>query len=375
AVVRGTAVNQDGASNGLTAPNGPAQQRVIRRALADAGLSPHDVDLVEGHGTGTTLGDPIEVQALQEVYGGDRPEDRPLWLGSLKSNIGHTAAAAGVAGVIKAVQSIRHGVLPRSLHAEQPTPHVDWAGGGVRLLDEARPWPDADRPRRAGVSAFGVSGTNAHVIIEQAPAADDTESHAASPGALPWLVSARSAAALREQAARLAGLLRERPELDQVDVTWSLATTRVTHDHRAVVVGDRDEALAALRTLAEGTLSPGVPQTAAGGPPRSPGRTAFLFTGQGSQRTGMGRELYERFPAYARAFDEVTAELDRHRDDRSSPAVREVVLSDAHGELLGRTEYAQPALFAVEVALLRLLASWGVRPDVVAGHSVGSLAA
>ncbi|MFD4507184.1 type I polyketide synthase [Streptomyces sp. NPDC058457] len=376
AVVRGTAVNQDGASNGLTAPNGPAQQRVIRRALADAGLSPHDVDLVEGHGTGTTLGDPIEVQALQEAYGSDRPADRPLWLGSLKSNIGHTAAAAGVAGVIKAVQSIRHGVLPRSLHAEEPTPHVDWAGGGVRLLDEARPWPDADRPRRAGVSAFGVSGTNAHVIVEQAPAADDTESHTASPGALPWLVSARSAAALRKQAARLAELLRERPELDPVDVTWSLATTRATHDHRAVVVaGDRDEALAELQTLAEGTLSPGVPRTAAGGPPRAAGRTAFLFTGQGSQRTGMGRELYERFPAYARAFDEVTAELERHRADRPAPAVREAVLSEAHGELLGRTEYAQPALFAVEVALLRLLASWGVRPDVVAGHSVGSLAA
>ncbi|MFF3501783.1 type I polyketide synthase [Streptomyces sp. NPDC003247] len=418
AVVRGSAVNQDGASNGLTAPNGPAQQRVIRQALATAGLTPHDVDLVEGHGTGTTLGDPIEVQALQETYGRGRPEDRPLWLGSLKSNIGHTAAAAGVAGVIKAVQAIRHRVLPRSLHVDAPTPHVEWAGGGVRLLDEARPWPDGDGPRRAGVSAFGVSGTNAHVIVEQAPQEQEPEEHApqqnepqqnepqhdepqhdepehdepegngsedgagrpvaaARPAALPWLLSARSAAALRDQADRLAALLRDRPDLDPADVAWSLVTRRATHDHRAVVVaGDRDGVLDGLRTLAEGHASAAVPRSPADGAPAArAGRIAFLFTGQGSQRPGMGRELYEQFPAYARAFDEVAAELDLHGAGHLAHSVREVVLSGGHGDLLDRTEYAQPALFAVEVALLRLLEGWGVRPDVVAGHSIGSLAA
>ncbi|MFJ4689034.1 type I polyketide synthase [Streptomyces sp. NPDC088789] len=371
AVVRGTAVNQDGASNGLTAPNGPAQQRVVRRALADAGLSPRDIDAVEGHGTGTTLGDPIEIQALQAVYGEGRPAGRPLWLGSLKSNIGHTAAAAGAAGVIKTVQALRHGTLPASLHVDAPTPHVDWADGGVRLLTEPRPWPDADRPRRAGVSAFGVSGTNAHVILEEAPrdgAPREAAPRAGTPGpvTLAWPVSARSPGALREQAARLAGLLRDRPDLAAEDVAWSLAARRATHRYRAVVIAaDREEARGALRALGERP----VPSGASGG------RTAFLFTGQGSQRAGMGRELYERFPAYARAFDEVAAALDRHRASQGTPSVREAVLSDGPGELLRRTEYAQPALFAVEVALLRLLESWGVRPDVVAGHSVGALAA
>ncbi|WP_405461351.1 acyltransferase domain-containing protein [Streptomyces sp. NBC_00101] len=412
AVVRGSAVNQDGASNGLTAPNGPAQQRVLRQALTAAGLAPHDVDLVEGHGTGTTLGDPIEAQALQEVYGRDRPEEAPLWLGSLKSNIGHTAAAAGVAGLIKAVQSIRHGVLPATLHAGTPTPHVEWAGGGVRLLDEARPWPETGRPRRAGVSAFGVSGTNAHVIVEEAPAAPDPAAvdpaapdpaavdpaapdpaaHApagsapAYPGAaapgprsdvLPWLFSARSAPALRGQAARLATWLEARPGVDPLDVAWSLATTRTTHPHRATVVAQGREALlAGVRALAAGDPSAAV-VGAGDGLPRvaRTGRTAFLFTGQGSQRAAMGRELYEQFPAYARAFDEAAAALDPHGAGHLTRSVREVVLSSAHGELLDRTEYAQPALFAVEVALFRLLDSWGVRPDVVAGHSVGGLAA
>ncbi|MFD6422243.1 type I polyketide synthase [Streptomyces sp. NPDC060198] len=404
AVVRGSAVNQDGASNGLTAPNGPAQQRVIRQALAAADLAPHDVDLVEGHGTGTTLGDPIEAQALQEVYGSGRSEDTPLWLGSLKSNIGHTAAAAGVAGLIKAVQSIRHGVLPQSLHVGTPTPHVEWAGGGVRLLDEARPWPETGRPRRAGVSAFGVSGTNAHVIVEEAPAAPAADSPTAdSPdtdsrgtdslgtdgsepgedpaprttGVLPWLLSARSAHALRQQAARLAELLETRPGLDPLDVSWSLATARTAHPHRATVVAaDRRELLAGLRALADGHSSAAVvgagedlPRTA------RTGRTAFLFTGQGSQRAAMGRELHERFPAYARAFDEVAAALDRHCGGHLGHPVREAVLSAARGGLLDRTEYAQPALFAVEVALFRLLDTWGVRPDLVAGHSIGGLAA
>ncbi|MBK6016066.1 type I polyketide synthase [Streptomyces sp. MBT53] len=372
AVVRGTAVNQDGASNGLTAPNGPAQQRVIRRALTTAGLSPHDIDLVEGHGTGTTLGDPIEAQALQEVYGAGRPEDRPLWLGSLKSNIGHTAAAAGVAGVIKAVQSLRHGVLPKTLHVDAPTPHVEWTGGGVRLLDEARPWPHAGRPRRAGISAFGVSGTNAHVIVEEAPeaepASDERPSTAPRTAALPWLLSARSAGALRQQAALIAEFVEARPELDPVDVSWSLLTTRASHDHRAVVVADTgEEVLAGLRAVAEGR-TPGAAL-------RNSGRTAFLFTGQGSQRAGMGRELHAQFPAYARAFDEVADALDPYCAGHLTHSVRDAVLSLEHGYLLDRTEYAQPAIFAVEVALFRLLESWGVRPDLVAGHSIGSLAA
>ncbi|MGW1469464.1 acyltransferase domain-containing protein, partial [Streptomyces sp. NPDC002308] len=385
AVVRGSAVNQDGASNGLTAPSGPAQQRVVRQALAAAGLAPHDVDLVEGHGTGTTLGDPIEAQALQEVYGTGRPEDAPLWLGSLKSNIGHTAAAAGVAGLIKAVQSIRHGVLPQSLHSGTPTPHVEWAGGGVRLLDEARPWPETGRPRRAGVSAFGVSGTNAHVIVEEAPAAPSPdgggpETEAPAPrtaGVLPWLLSAGSAAALRDQAARLAELLDSRPGLDPLDVSWSLATARTAHPHRATVVaGDRDELLAGLRALAGGHPSAAVVGAGEDLPRVArTGRTAFLFTGQGSQRAAMGRELYERFPAYARAFDEVAAALDRQCAGHLAHPVRDVVLLAGHGELLDRTEYAQPALFAVEVALFRLLDTLGVRPDVVAGHSIGGLAA
>ncbi|MFE9852413.1 type I polyketide synthase [Streptomyces sp. NPDC005576] len=382
AVVRGSAVNQDGASNGLTAPNGPAQQRVIRQALAAADLAPHDIDLVEGHGTGTTLGDPIEAQALQEVYGSGRPEDAPLWLGSLKSNIGHTAAAAGVAGLIKAVESIRHGVLPQSLHTATPTPHVEWEGGGVRLLDEARPWPETGHPRRAGVSAFGVSGTNAHVIVEEAPGTPERPAPASADpgprtGLLPWPLSARSARALRDQAARLAELLESRPGLDPLDVSWSLATARTAHPHRATVVaGDRGELLAGLRALADGHSSAAV-VTAGEDLPRAAraGRTAFLFTGQGSQRAAMGRELHERFPAYARAFDEVTAALDRHCAGHLTHSVRGVVLSAAHGELLDRTEYAQPALFAVEVALFRLLGTWGVRPDVVAGHSIGGLAA
>ncbi|MGW4234047.1 type I polyketide synthase [Streptomyces sp. NPDC004980] len=436
AVVRGTAVNQDGASNGLTAPNGPAQQRVIRQALTGAGLAPHDIDLVEGHGTGTTLGDPIEAQALQEVYGRGRSEDAPVWLGSLKSNIGHTAAAAGVAGVIKAVQSIRHGVLPRTLHVDAPTPHVEWAGGGVRLLDEARPWPDEGRPRRAGVSAFGVSGTNAHVIVEQAPDEYTPDTNTREEGAapsgratreatrrpsagalreeaetvrdrtealrdrtealrdpapgpadgppasrpatpLPWLLSGRSAGALREQAARLAALLEARPALDPVDVAWSLAATRAVHDHRAVVVtGEGDNVLGSLRALAEGRSAAGVVRDAEerATPGRS-GGTAFLFTGQGSQRAGMGMELHGRFPAYAHAFDEVTAALDLEGAGHLDHSVRDVVLTTGLGDLLDRTEYAQPALFAVEVALFRLLEAWGVRPDAVAGHSIGGLAA
>ncbi|MBZ6285792.1 beta-ketoacyl synthase N-terminal-like domain-containing protein, partial [Streptomyces olivaceus] len=303
AVVRGSAVNQDGASNGLTAPNGPSQQRVIRQALADGRLTPADVDAVEAHGTGTSLGDPIEAQALLATYGQDRTEDHPLWLGSLKSNIGHAQAAAGVAGVIKMVMALRNEQLPKTLHIDQPTPHVDWSEGAVELLTEARPWPrDEHHPRRAGVSSFGVSGTNAHVVIEEAPAQESAQARIDLTGPVPLVVSAHSAQALAAQAERLADHL-ESTRQAPADVARSLFTTRAALDHRAsVVAGDRAEAVAGLRAIAAGE----------GGTLSSGGLLAVLFTGQGSQRAGMGRQLYETQPVFATALDEVVAELDQH---------------------------------------------------------------
>ncbi|MCT2585114.1 SDR family NAD(P)-dependent oxidoreductase [Actinophytocola sp. S1-96] len=353
AVVRGSAVNSDGASNGLTAPNGLSQQRVIRSALAAAGLSTRDVDAVEAHGTGTTLGDPIEAQAVLATYGQDR--ERPLWLGSLKSNLGHAQAAAGVGAVIKMVLALRNGMLPKTLHVTEPSSHVDWSAGNVELLTEPRDWPTGDRPRRAGVSSFGLSGTNAHVILEEADPAPATPSgDLAPPSVLPVVVSGTTEAATRAQAARLLSHLDARPDLTLPDLAYSLATTRAALDTRAVVLaGDRAEAERGLAAIAAGN-------TPVHGLLR--GRTAFVFAGQGAQRVGMGRELYESFPVFASAFDAVSAQL---------PGI---YLGD-DPETLSRTEHAQAGLFVFEVALFRLLESWGVRPDVVVGHSIGEIAA
>ncbi|MDX2938775.1 SDR family NAD(P)-dependent oxidoreductase [Streptomyces ipomoeae] len=374
AVVRGSAVNQDGASNGLTAPNGRSQQRVILDALADGGLGTTDVGVVEGHGTGTRLGDPIEAQALFATYGRDRTDENPLYLGSLKANIGHTQGAAGVSGVIKMVMSMRHGVMPRSLYSDRPTGEVEWAGSGVRLLDRERPWASSDGPHRAGVSSFGISGTNAHVILEEfvpEPASVPEDATAAAPDSaapdpvVPLVLSAKSDEALSDQAAALQRHLTRRPDLSLTDVARSLVTTRSSFEHRAVLVGERAELLAALDQLA---ATPPVTPNANGAC-----RVAAVFSGQGSQRCGMGRRLAADFPVFADALDEICAVV----DPLLGRGLREIMWSDADDaeRTLARTEYAQPALFAFQFALARLWQSWGIRFTTVTGHSVGEIAA
>ena len=365
AVVRGSAVNQDGASNGFTAPNGAAQQRVIHAALASAGLTAADVDAVEAHGTATSLGDPIEAEALLATYGQGRAGE-PLWLGSVKSNLAHTQAAAGVAGVLKMVLAIQHATLPKTLHATEPTPAVDWDGGAVRLLTEPRPWPETGKPRRAGVSSFGVSGTNAHVIIEQAPPRDPVPpAGTPAPAVLAWPLAARSADALRGQAATLRSHVDTEAGTTALDIGYSLATTR-SGPHRAVVLGaDRDELRAGLAALEAGTPDPRVVTGMA-----RDGHLAFLCTGQGAQRPGMGAGLYAAHPVFAEAWDAVAAELDVRLDR----PVDKVAWGTDDGSL-DRTLYAQASLFTLEVALFRLLESWGVRPDYLIGHSIGELAA
>jgi acyl transferase domain-containing protein len=344
AVVRGSAVNQDGASNGLTAPNGPSQQRVIRAALANAGLSTQDVDVVEAHGTGTALGDPIEAQALLATYGQNRPEDQPLWLGSVKTNIGHAQGAAGVAGVIKMLQAIEHGVLPKTLHVDKPTSKVDWSAGAVSLLTEARDWPEADRPRRAGISSFGISGTNAHVIIEQAPASDAAAETGTALSVVPWMITARTKKALRAQAARLRGHIVANPELRPVDVGFSLATTRAALEYRAVITGaDRADFLPALDAVVNGETAANLVQ----GVGLSQPPVAFAFTNDLPEPGSL-----QDIPAFAEAYEAVRAQLD---------------------ELLaGKPWPSHVTSFATGVALYRLLESLGVHPEYVTGDEVAS---
>ncbi|MFD9499444.1 SDR family NAD(P)-dependent oxidoreductase [Streptomyces sp. NPDC060035] len=381
AVIRGSAINQDGASNGLTAPNELAQRRVIRAALADAGLSLGEVDAVEAHGTGTKLGDPIEAEALLATYGQDRDPGSPLWLGSLKSNIGHTQAAAGVGGIIKMIMAMRHGVLPRTLHVDRPTPHVDWSAGAVELLTEAREWPSTPgRPRRAGVSSFGVSGTNAHLILEEAPEAEEAVARPAVdsstgpvstgvPGAVPWVLSGRSAEALREQALRLRDRVAADPDLPVTGVGYALVATRSLFEHRQVVIGaDRDELLAGLAAVAGGARNPtGV----VSGVAKPVGRTVFVFPGQGWQWVGMGRELWESSPVFAEQMRACAEAL----EPWVSWSLIDTVCGGPEAADLDRIDVVQPVLFAVMVSLARVWRSLGVTPDAVIGHSQGEIAA
>ncbi len=383
ATIRGSAVNQDGASNGLTAPSGPSQERVIRQALANARLESKDIEVIEAHGTGTALGDPIEASALLATYGQDR--ETPARLGSVKSNLGHTQAAAGVSAVIKTVLAMREGVMPKTLHVDAPSSKVEWEAGEIELLTEAAEWKPNGHPRRAGVSSFGASGTNAHLILEEAPVAgrdpgpgtsskdrDGEEGASSVPlaGPVPLVLSAKSAEALRESASRLATYLEQRPDLDPTDLSFSLATTRAQLEQRGVVIGEEcEELLSGLSALSKGEPTPNAHTAKA-----TSGRLAYLFTGQGSQRPGMGKQLYETYPAYAEALDDACNEIDKHIDR----SLEQLIFSEPgskDAKLLDHTTYAQPALFATELALHRLFESIGLTPDLLTGHSVGEITA
>lgn len=380
-IVRGSAVNSDGTSNGLTAPSGPAQQEVIRQALSRAALSPADVDVLDGHGTATSLGDPIEVHAILKAYG-DRPT--PLLLGSVKSNIGHTQAAAGIASVIKMVQSMQHGIAPASLHISKPSPHIDWKSGAVKLLAKARQWPKTphDRPRRAAVSSFGISGTNAHVILEQFETENVHEKErppfTKSLNSFPWLLSGADEAALRASARAMLPLCHSK---DALHVAFSLATTRSALSHRAAVTATSNDLPEALLALSEGrshlAVSTGLARAGRTGRSHTQSRLAFLFSGQGSQRLGMGQKLRAQFPRFDAAFHEVCKALDPRLERPLSEVIGSYPESNDNAalRLLNRADFAQASVFAFEVAMYRLLESFGICPDYVAGHSLGEISA
>jgi polyketide synthase 12 len=371
ALVRGSAVNHDGTSSGITAPNGTSQQKVIRAALRSAKLVPADIDFVECHGTGTKLGDPIEVQALAAVYGEGRPSDRPLLVGSIKTNIGHLESAAGLAGVAKVIASLRHGVILPSIHTRPLNPLLNWENLPIEVVDGLRPWTrrHEDSPRRAGVSSFGLSGTNAHIIIEEFPVSKVPAIPAVAPiPSIPVIVSGRSESALIGQAKRLLRLTGAHAAHSTLDIAHSLATTRTHFDYRACVVAD--DLKAGLDDLVEYGLSSKVVTGVAKPEPN----LAMLFTGQGAQRATMGRNLYERFPRFASALDEICARFDPLLDR----PLKQVIFADegsSDAVLLHETSYTQPALFTIEAALFELLSSWGISPKVLLGHSIGELTA
>ncbi|KAA1247239.1 acyltransferase domain-containing protein, partial [Mycobacterium simiae] len=374
AVIRGSAVNQDGASNGFTAPNGPSQEEVIRAALANAGLNTGDVDVVEAHGTGTVLGDPIEAQAILATYGQNRDAGRPVWLGSIKSNMGHTQAAAGVAGVIKMIQAMRHDMLPATLHVEAPTPYVDWTTGHVRLLTQAQPWQPGERVRRAAVSSFGISGTNAHLIVEEAPIPEQANVSRSNNGAVigesaavPWVISAKTESALKAQAKRMIAHLADHPQLDIAHVGWSLATGRAGLQHRAAMVGTtRVELTTALTALANGQPAPGLVTGRA-----LDGEVVFVFGGQGGQWPAMAAGLLDSSPVFAAQINACAVALAPYVDWSLDDVLRGGVPESA----LTRVDVVQPALFAVTVSLAALWRECGVSPTMVVGHSQGEIAA
>ncbi|WP_423202394.1 type I polyketide synthase [Mycobacterium decipiens] len=380
AVIAGSAINQDGASNGLTAPNGPAQQRVICQAAANAGISLEHVDVVEAHGTGTTLGDPIEAGAVIATYGAHHTREHPVWLGSIKSNLGHTQAAAGIAGLIKMIQSIIHGILPATLHVDRPSPHIDWSAGTVRVLTEAVAWPVTDHPRTAAVSSFGISGTNAHLIVQQAPSspaafASGGDASVGMPPLLVWAISARSPRALCAQAQRLHEHLISHPDVDLTDVAYSLATTRSHHPYRAVITSHRgtenarDHLLEVLQAL--GADQPHPQLTSHHHLPHLAGKIVFVFPGQGAQYPGMVAQLYDNHHVFAAALDE----CDQALRPWTGWSVRDVICQDPGAPRLDRADVVQPVLFAVMVSLAKTLGSYGIVPDMVIGHSQGEIAA